>query len=171
MTRPKMTIVVALGRNGVIGRDGDMPWRLSSDLRRFKAITSGRPVVMGRKTLESIGKPLPGRDNLIVSRDPAYAPQGVTVFASLDAAIDAASRIAAEKGLDEFIIGGGGTIYAETIGRADRLRLTRVDLAPDGDTVFPPIDPAEWALVGEEPMPRTDRDNADALWQDFERRR
>ncbi len=138
MTDPKMTIVVALGRNGVIGRDGDMPWRLSSDLRRFKAITSGKPVVMGRKTLESIGRPLPGRDNLIVSRDPTYAPEGVTVFASLDAALDAARRIATEKGLDEFIIGGGGTIYAETIGRADRLRLTRVDLAPMATRCFRP---------------------------------
>lgn len=168
---PKMTIVVALGRNGVIGREGDMPWRLSSDLRRFKAITLGKPIVMGRRTLASIGKPLPGRDNLVVSRDPDLRIEGATTFTSLDEAIAAARRIAADKGLDEYIIGGGGTIYAETIGRADRLRLTRVDAAPDGDTVFPPVDPADWVLTGEEAMPRTERDNADAVWQDFERRR
>jgi dihydrofolate reductase len=171
VSEPKMTIVVAMGENGVIGRDGDMPWRLSSDLRRFKAITLGKPVVMGRKTLESIGRPLPGRDNLVVSRDPAYRPEGVRVFADLEAAIEEARRIAVDKGLDEFVIGGGGTVYAETVGRADRLRVTRVKATPAGDTVFPAIDPADWILVGEEPMPRGEKDDADALWQDYERRR
>ncbi|BBE74545.1 dihydrofolate reductase [Oharaeibacter diazotrophicus] len=170
MTAPKMTIVVALGENGVIGRDGDMPWQLPSDLRRFKAITLGKPVVMGRRTLESIGRPLPGRDNLIVSRDPDYRPDGVTVFADLDAAVAAARRIATDKGLDEFVVGGGGTLYAALIGRADRLRVTRVAASPDGDTRFPAIDPADWDLVHEEPMPRGERDSTDALWQDYERR-
>jgi len=166
---PRMTIVVALGENGVIGRDGDMPWRLPTDLRRFKAVTLGKPVVMGRRTLESIGRPLPGRDNLVVSRDPDWRPDGVTVFADLDAAVAAALRIAADKGLDEFVIGGGGTLYAALIDRADRLRVTRVAASPAGDTRFPPIDPAVWRLVHEEPMPRGERDSADALWQDYER--
>lgn len=171
MSAPKMTIVAAVGRNGVIGRDGGMPWRLSSDLKRVKAITLGKPIVMGRRTLESIGRPLPGRDNLVVSRDPAYRVAGAATFTSLDAALAEARRIAAEKGLEEFIVFGGGAIYAETIGRADRLRLTRVDAAPEGDTVFPPIDPAAWDLVHEETLPRTERDDADATAQDFERRR
>jgi dihydrofolate reductase len=165
-----MTIVVAMGENGVIGRDGDMPWRLPSDLRRFKAVTLGKPVVMGRRTLESIGRPLPGRDNLVLSRDPSWRPEGVLVFADLEAALAEARRIAAEKGFDEFIVGGGGTVYASCMDRADRLRVTRVAAAPDGDTVFPAIDPAAWALVHEEPMPRTEKDSADAVWQDYARR-
>jgi dihydrofolate reductase len=171
MTAPLMAMIVAVGRNGVIGRDGDMPWRLSSDLKWFRKITMSKPVVMGRKTLESIGGPLPGRANLVVSRDPAYRPAGATVFPSLEAAVAAARQIAQESGLDEFIIGGGGTVYAACMGQADKLYVTKVDAEPEGDTVFPAIPPDEWELVREEAMPRTERDSADALWQVWRRHR
>ncbi|WP_181707302.1 dihydrofolate reductase [Chthonobacter rhizosphaerae] len=164
-----LTLVVAVARNGVIGREGDMPWRLSSDLRHFRRITMGKPVVMGRKTLEAIGRPLAGRPNLIVSRSLDPSTEGVSVFPDLDAAIAAARRIAAETAADEVIIGGGGQIYAETIGRADQLRITHVDVEVEGDTTFPTIDPALWRPVDDEPMPRTDRDDADARWVTYER--
>ncbi|WP_237152350.1 dihydrofolate reductase [Oryzibacter oryziterrae] len=166
---PRMSLIGAVGDNGVIGHEGDMPWRLSSDLRFFKRTTLGKPVVMGRKTLASIGKPLPGRHNLVVSRDPGYAVEGATVHPSLEAAIAAARDIALREGLDEYFIGGGGTLYAATIDRADRLYVTRVHASPDGDTHFPAIDPAVWRRVSSEPMVRTERDSADATFEVWER--
>lgn len=172
MTDPaaiRLTLVVAMAANGIIGRDGDMPWRLSSDLKHFRRVTMGKPVVMGRRTLEAVGKPLPGRPNLIVSRSLTDPPEDTTVYPDLPAAIAAARRIAAETGADEVIIGGGGQIYAETIDQADRLVVTHVDLAVDGDTAFPAIDPAVWRVVAEEPMPRTAKDSADARWVTYER--
>lgn len=165
------TILVAVSRNGIIGRDGDMPWRLSTDLKRFKALTLGRPMVMGRKTFEAIGRPLPGRETFVVSRDPAFAPEGVTVLAALDAALEVAEASAAAKGVSSFVVAGGGVLYAATLHRADRLYITRVAASPEGDTHFPPIDPALWALDAAEPMVRGERDSADAVFETWVRRR
>lgn len=170
MSGPVVSIVVAVGRNGVIGADNDMPWRLSSDLRRFKAITLGKPVVMGRRTLESIGRPLPGRANIVLSRDPDWRADGVTAVHSLADALAEARRIADATGADEIMVVGGGQVYAEALPNVGRVHLTRVDLAPSGDTVFPLLDPNLWVLTAEEPMPRTERDEADAVWQTWERR-
>lgn len=164
-----LTLVVAIAANGVIGREGGMPWHLSSDLKHFRRVTTGKPVVMGRRTLEAIGKPLPGRPNLIVSRSLTEAPTGTTLYPDLATAIAAARTIAAETGADEVIIGGGGQIYAETIGIADRLVVTHADLTVEGDTYFPEIDPAVWAVVDETPMPRTEKDSADARWVTYQR--
>lgn len=171
MSRPFLDIVVAMAENGIIGRDGDMPWHLSTDLKRFKALTLGRPMVMGRKTFEAIGRPLPGRQTFVVTRDPAFKPDGVTVLEDLDAALEAATASAEAKGVPSFVVAGGGALYAATIDRADRLFVTRIAAAPDGDTHFPPIDPALWVLEATEPMVRGERDSADATFETWVRRR
>lgn len=167
---PLMDIVVAVADNGVIGRGGAMPWHLSTDLRRFKVLTLGKPLVMGRKTFEAIGRPLPGRHTLVVSGDPAFGPPGVEVFAAIEPALDRARALAEAAGLASYVIAGGGALYAATIGRADRLLLTRVHVDPEGDTVFPPIDAAAWCLLASEPMPRGERDSADATFETWIRR-
>src|SRR5262245_19310100 len=117
----QVAIFVAVAENGVIGRDNGLPWRLSSDLRRFKAATMGKPVVMGRKTWESIGKPLPGRANIVVTRDRSFQPDGVETTASFDAALALARARAHEMAADQICIIGGGEIYRQAIGIADRL--------------------------------------------------
>jgi dihydrofolate reductase len=139
-----VAIYVAISRNGVIGRDGGMPWRLSTDLKRFKAITLGKPMIVGRKTLQSFGgKPLPGRPHVIVSRRSDLEVEGARVAASVDEALAVAQEIAAQTGAEEVGILGGGEIYAQVIGKTDRLYVTHVEAdIPDGDTFFPPIDPA-----------------------------
>lgn len=158
MTQPIKTIVVAVASNGIIGRDGDMPWRLSTDLKRFKAMTLGKPVIMGRKTFQSIGKPLPGRSNVVISRDTGFSAEGITVAHSLGEAIDAASNLAAESGADEICIIGGGEIYRQAIRVADQLLITNVEARVDGDTSFPEIDPAFWQIESELAVPAGERD-------------
>ncbi len=145
-----VSLIVAVAENGVIGRAGKLPWHLPEDLKRFKRLTVGHPVIMGRKTWESIGRPLPGRRNLVVSRTPGYAAEGAEVFASLDEALAAAA------GEDEVFVIGGAALYAEAMPRADRLYLTRVHATVEGDVTFPGLDPAAWTLVSE------DRREADA---------
>ncbi len=170
MTRPLIDIVVAMAENGVIGREGAMPWHLSSDLKYFKAITLGKPMVMGRKTFESIGKPLPGRRTFVVSRDPGYAPEGVTVFSDIDAALSGALDHAEASGAPSVVVAGGGVLYAATMSRADRLFVTRIAATPDGDTRFPMIDPAVWQLTESVPMVRGERDSADARFETWLKR-
>ncbi|MGD1879348.1 MAG: dihydrofolate reductase [Kiloniellaceae bacterium] len=139
-----IALIVARADNGVIGRAGGLPWHLSGDLKFFKAQTLGKPVVMGRKTYQSIGKPLPGRPNLVVTRDGAFRAEGVEVFATVEAALARAQALAAESGADEVMVIGGGQIYDLTLPLADRVYLTEVHAAPDGDTRFPDLDPAVW---------------------------
>jgi dihydrofolate reductase len=140
----RLALVVARGSNNVIGVDGDLPWKLSSDLKRFKVITLGKPVVMGRKTWASIGRPLPGRPNLIVTRDANFKADGASVWSSLDVAIASANAMAATAGMDEICVIGGGELYAQTIDRAQRLYLTEVQAAPVGDALFPAFNEDEW---------------------------
>jgi dihydrofolate reductase len=130
-------MIVALGRNRVIGIDNVMPWHIPDDLRYFRARTMGKPVVMGRRTLESIGGPLPGRFNIVVTRDECWRHPGVTVAATLEGALAAARAEAERIAADEAMIVGGGQIYSQLIDRADRLYLTEIDLAPDGHAFFP----------------------------------
>ncbi len=139
----KISLIVAVARNGVIGRDNALPWRLSADLRRFKRLTMGHSVIMGRKTYESIGKPLPGRKFIGVSRNWDAAPAGVTLARSIEEAL-------AEAGGDEVFILGGSEVFRLTLPVADRLHLTLVDAHVEGDTFFPEIDPSEWSLVSRE---------------------
>lgn len=146
-----IALIVARARNGVIGRDGDLPWRLKSDMAFFKAATMGKPVVMGRKTWDSLPrKPLPGRLNIVVTRQPDYAADGAEVFASLVAALDRGRAQARADGVAEVCVIGGAQIYAETLPVADRLYLTEVAAEPDGDACFPDPDPAVWREVSAE---------------------
>lgn len=139
-----LTLIVARARNGVIGRDNQLPWRLPEDLAHFKRTTMGRPIVMGRKTWESIGRPLPGRRSLVVSRDPHYGAPGAEVVSSLDEAL---ARTAAEP--EVFVI-GGAQLYAAAASRAQRLVLTQIDADFEGDAHFAAPDPAHWHEVARE---------------------
>jgi dihydrofolate reductase len=156
-----VALIAAVAQNGVIGDHGRIPWRLPSDFAWFKRTTLGKPVIMGRRTFESIGRPLPGRTNLVVSRRPGYQPDGVIVINDLAAALGHAQAIATADRADEVIVAGGAEIYAETMPLADRLYITHVALEPDGDARFPSIDPALWRAVEEPPVPRSERDSAD----------
>jgi dihydrofolate reductase len=134
----KRSLVVAVARNGVIGRDNALPWRLPADLAHFKRVTMGHPIVMGRRTYESIGKPLPGRKNIVVTRDAAYQAPGCTVVHSLDEAWKAAA------GADEVCVIGGTTLFEETLPVADVIHLTEVEAEVEGDTWFPALDRSQW---------------------------
>ncbi|AEQ51962.1 dihydrofolate reductase [Pelagibacterium halotolerans] len=140
-----IAMIAAVGRNGAIGAGGDLPWRLPTDFAFYKRTTMGKPLIMGRKTFESIGKPLAGRTNIVVTRSADFAAEGVEVFGDLAAAIARGREIAGRDGVDEVFINGGGEIYRAAMPLAERLYITHVDAAPDGDTYFPQIDPAVWA--------------------------
>lgn len=137
----KISLIVAMACNRVIGRDGQMPWHLSADLQRFKRITLGSPIVMGRKTYEAIGRPLPGRQNLIVSRNADYQAPGCQVFDSTKKALQAAANA------DEVFVIGGATLYEALLPYADYLYLTVIDKAFAGDTLFPQIDDSTWEEI------------------------
>jgi dihydrofolate reductase len=156
---PAIVLVAAVADNGVIGRDNALPWRLSSDLRRFKALTVGKPVVMGRKTFLSIGKPLPDRTNIVVTRDRNFNADGIVVAHSLDAALAAARDDARRRGVDAIMVIGGTDIFEQTMDLADRLEITHVHARPAGDTVFPPIDARRWRAVARTEHPAGARDD------------
>ncbi len=139
-----ISIIVAASENDVIGRQGELPWRLSDDLKRFKAVTMGKPIVMGRKTWESIGRPLPGRQNIVITRRNGYTAEGCDVVASADDAVAAAGDA------EEIMIIGGSEIYALFLPVADRLYLTRVHADVEGDAVLPALDAKDWQLASDE---------------------
>ena len=139
----EIVLVAAVAENGVIGRRGGLPWRLKSDLQHFRAVTLGKPVVMGRKTWDSIGRPLPGRTNIVATRDRAFTARGAVV-ADLAAALEVARADALRRNVDAIAVIGGGDIYAQVFALATRLEITRVHARPEGETVFPPLDPAQW---------------------------
>jgi len=157
----KIVLVAAIGDNSVIGRDGQLPWRLRSDLQHFKKVTLNRPVIMGRKTHESIGKLLPGRTNIVLTRDLSLVARGAVLATSLDAALSYARNDAAKRGVDEIIVIGGGDIFAATMAMADRLEITHVHVSPEGDALFPPIDPEVWQEVSREEHYAGAHDDAD----------
>ena len=145
----KVTFVIARADNGVIGRDGQLPWRIPADLQYFKRVTLGKPVVMGRKTYESIGRPLPRRTNIVVTRDTAWQAPGVTTAADLPTAFALAYEDAHRTGVDEIAVIGGGEIYRQTLARANRIYLTEVHAAIAGDTTLD-LDLAGWHEVSRE---------------------
>jgi dihydrofolate reductase len=145
-----------MASNRVIGRDGDMPWHLPADLHHFKRTTLGKPLIMGRKTFASIGRPLPGRTNIIITRNPDFHAEGITVAADFDDALRCAARIAKADGVDEIMVGGGGEIYRRALPHATRIYLTKIGRAIDGDTVFPELDPAQWRESQRDAHPATD---------------
>jgi dihydrofolate reductase len=159
-----ISLIVAASTNNVIGAGGDLPWRLSADLKRFKAITMGKPIVMGRKTYESIGRPLPGRQNIVITRQAGYAAEGCTVVPSPEEAV------AATGDADEIMIIGGGHIYAAFLPEADRIYLTRVRAEVDGDTFLPEIEADKWIVVSTESHPADDANDFDADFLVLDRR-
>jgi dihydrofolate reductase len=143
---PRLTLVVAYARNRVIGRDNALPWKLPGDLAHFKRTTLGHPIVMGRKTWESLGRPLPGRRNIVISRDAGYAAAGATVVRDIDAALSAC------EDTDEVFVIGGAQIYAAVLDRADRIVATEVAADVDGDAYFPYLPAFQWREVSREPQ-------------------
>lgn len=149
-----MTIIVvaSVAANGVIGRDGDLAWRNSADLRRLKAMTMGHTLVMGRRNYAAIGRPLPGRRTVVLTRQPGWSAEGVTVVHDAGVGLEAAlARIAADTGDDTVFVFGGGEVYAQLMDRADVLELTEIDAVLDGDVFFPDVHPGRWREVSREP--------------------
>jgi dihydrofolate reductase len=146
----RISIIAAAARNNVIGRDNQLPWQLPEDLRYFKQVTLGKPVVMGRKTFESIGRPLPGRLNIVISRQPDWRAEGVLVASGLEAALQLAEREAPET-VDELMVIGGAEIYKQALPLASRIYLTRVHEDFEGDALFPAIDEQSWTLISQAP--------------------
>ncbi len=162
--------MVAVARNNVIGANGEMPWHLSSDLKMFRRITMGKPIIMGRRTWESLKKrPLDGRDNIVVTRDKRYEAEGAIVVQSLAEALTEGHARAQERGAEEIIIIGGAEIYKSSLPLAHRLYWTTVDAEPDGDTYFPDFDKSDWRQVHTEPVKTTDKDQFQATFHIFER--
>lgn len=165
-----IVIVVAVAENGVIGRGGALPWRMPSDLATFRRMTAGKPVIMGRKTFQSLGKPLKERDNIVITRNPGFRAEGVLIAADLAQALDLAHAAAAAREADEIAIIGGGEVYAAAMHVADRIYLTRIHASPAGDAMFPSLDPAVWEELEHRPIPTTERDEHAATLVVFRRR-
>jgi dihydrofolate reductase len=163
----RVSIIAAVAENGVIGRDGTLPWRLSADLRRFKQLTTGHTIIMGRRTWESIARPLPGRRMIVVSRQPGYRvdTDGIEVAASFEAALE---RAAALRDDEAFVI-GGAALYKDALPRADRLYLTRIGAHVAGDTYFPPVDWSEWRLSESHEHAADDKNDYDSTFNIYER--
>jgi dihydrofolate reductase len=152
----KVSLIVAVSRNGVIGLNNQLPWHLPGDLKYFKSVTMGKPLIMGRKTFESIGRPLPGRTNIVVTRDSQWHAEGVQVAQTLVQAMTLARLACAAAQVEEIMVIGGEQIYRLTLPVADRLYLTQVEAQVEGDAFFPTYDPDEWHQVSEQLPEKTD---------------
>ncbi|MEA2955537.1 MAG: dihydrofolate reductase [Alphaproteobacteria bacterium] len=170
MSAATLAFVVAVAKNGVIGRAGRLPWRLPSDLKHFKKLTMGKPILMGRRTWDSIGRPLPGRETIVITRDLNFSADGADVAHSIDAGLAMAQGHAKRLNADTIMIVGGSDLFAALLDRADIIHLTEVDLAPQGDVLFPPFDPARWVEVACETPPRAANDEANVRFLTYARR-
>ncbi len=157
----KLSLIVAVAENGAIGKDNDLPWKISSDLQYFKEKTMGKPIIMGRKTFQSIGRPLPGRTNIVITRDVTFAPEGVITAHTLEMALDVGKSLALSKGLDEVMVIGGAEIYELCLLDADRLYLTRVHGDVEGDAFFPELDSDDWLAASSEKFTASEKDSHD----------
>ncbi|MFM4774737.1 type 3 dihydrofolate reductase [Aeromonas veronii] len=162
----KISMIAAMAHDRVIGKDNQMPWHLPADLAHFKRVTLGKPVLMGRKTFESIGRPLPGRRNLVISRNPDYQAEGIEVVGSVEAAL----ALLAGSSVEELMVIGGGHLYAEMLPSADCLYLTRIDLAVEGDTRFPAFDDGQWQRVDFESHPADEKNPHPYSFEIWQRR-
>ena len=169
MTRP-LAIVAAIADNGVIGRDNRLIWRLKTDLRRFRDVTMGKPLIMGRKTFESIGRPLPGRETVVLTRDRSFSPEGAHVVHSWPEAVAEADRLAERMDAPEIAVVGGAEIYALALPDTARLHLTLVHAEPEGDAVFPPYDRGAFRELRREPGRKGPEDEHPFTFIDLERR-
>jgi dihydrofolate reductase len=169
-SQPKIVFHFAVADNGVIGKDNDMPWHVSSDLKRFKALTMGKPLLMGRRTFESIGRPLPGRTNVVITRDATFSAEGIMIASSIEDAMELCEKDAEDKGVEEIAVIGGGSIYKALWERAEKLYVTHVHAKPDGDTFVPDIDEQIWVQISKEPTVQGERDSAPMTFAIYERR-
>ncbi len=169
MTIP-LSIIVAVARNGVIGNDNKLLWRLRTDLQRFRKLTIGKPVIMGRKTFGSIGRPLPNRENIILTRDKSFSADGVHIVYSLDEALRLGEALAGTLGAEEIMVAGGTDIYSQTLPLAQRIYLTEVDLAPVGDAYFPVFDKGQFRIRKRISHPSGSDDEAAFSFVDLERK-
>jgi dihydrofolate reductase len=165
-----ISLIVAVSENGVIGRDGGLPWRLSSDLKVFRKLTMDKPIVMGRKTFQSIGKALDGRDNIVVTRDPEFEAPGISTSDSVTDALTLARILATTRGAEEIMVIGGVAVFDAAFPVADRIYLTRVHANVEGDRHFPALDDAAWREVAKEALPQGPRDEFPATLFVYERR-
>jgi dihydrofolate reductase len=164
-----VSLVVAMAENGVIGRNGGLPWHMSSDLKTFRQITMGKPVVMGRRTFQSLKKPLDGRDNIVLSQDPSFAPEGVSVVASFADAMTLARTLARTSGADEIMVIGGTEVFRAALPHARLIYKTEVHAAPEGDAHFPQVDWSEWTERERRPLPQGPRDEFSSTFLVLER--
>ncbi|HHQ4761933.1 type 3 dihydrofolate reductase [Aeromonas veronii] len=162
----KISMIAALAKKQVIGKNNLMPWHMPADLAHFKRVTLGKPVLMGRKTFESIGRPLPGRRNLVISRNPDYQAEGIEVVGSVEAAL----ALLAGSSVEELMVIGGGHLYAEMLPSADCLYLTRIDLAVEGDTRFPAFDDGQWQRIACESHPADEKNPHPYSFETWQRR-
>lgn len=170
MKKIKLALVVAMSDNGVIGKDGGLPWHLRSDLKRFKEITLNKPILMGSNTWDSLPKkPLPGRLNLVLSRDPRFEADGGVICSSLFEALDIAREHAIDEGCEEICVIGGANIYEQTLPKADRLYVSHVHATVEGDAHFPLIDPAVWCVSEEAAFQKTENDDYDFTLKVYDR--
>ncbi len=165
----RISLIWAMADNGVIGRDNRLPWRLPIDMQHFMTTTMGKPVIMGRKTLESMKSPLPGRTNIVLTRDPLWQRDGVQVAGDLPEALDLAEQQGLIDGIDETMIIGGAEIYSLALPLAERLYVTQVHAEPAGDVYFPPIDLDAWRLLSQQQHPADDRHSAACSIEVYER--
>jgi len=160
-----ISIIAAVADNGIIGRQGDLPWRLPADMRYFRRVTMGKPVLMGQRTFESIGKPLKGRATIVLTDDPSFTAEGCVVRRSIDDALDAA----AASGADEVMIAGGASVYAQLLPRADRLYLTEVHAEIEGDVSFPEVDARAWREISRQARAADEKNLSDVDFVIYER--
>lgn len=167
----RISMIAGVAENGVIGSEQTIPWRIPSDMAFFKRTTMGKPVIMGRKQYETVRRPLPGRTNIVLTRQTVYSADGIEVFTDLDAALAHAQQIAARDGVDEIMIIGGGDLYAQLMDRADRLYISHIDLVPAGEVYFPAIHPADWAVIDLPEVEPNPKDEASYRVKVYERRK
>lgn len=165
-----LVVIAAVADNGVIGDDNRLLWRLKSDMKHFRSLTVGRPVLMGRKTFLSIGKPLPGRETIVLTRDPAFSAEGAHIAHSLDEALATGQRLGRVMGADSVTVAGGADLYAQTLPLADRIELTQVHAAPEGDAIFPDWDRSAFEATRRESHPRGADDEHAFTFATFSRR-
>ena len=165
----KLSVIVAVAENGVVGKNNALPWYIPADLQYFKRTTLGKPIVMGRKTFESIGRPLPGRTNIVISSNPAYSAQGVSIVSSLPDALELAGQVALIDGTDELMVIGGATIYEAAVPLADRLYVTEIHAEVAGDAYLPPLDWDNWVECSRERHAATEPNIYDFSFVVYER--
>lgn len=165
----KLSLIVAVAENGIIGRNGQLPWKLSADLKTFRRLTMGKPLIMGRKTFQSLKGPLDGRDNIVLTTDPFFEAEGVSVVNSFADALTLARTLASLRGADEIMVIGGAEVFRAALPHADRIYWTAVHARPEGDVLFPDVDLSDWREVERSELPRGEKDDAAATLKVLER--